>query len=91
MTSKALTRIVRPQAKGQITIRAGFRERLRIDQSTFLELTLRGFTIEVCPLRLVKEGAALRDFDRSQLDAFLKEDKVDGKTATKVRRLLSGG
>jgi bifunctional DNA-binding transcriptional regulator/antitoxin component of YhaV-PrlF toxin-antitoxin module len=91
MSAKVLTRIVRPQAKGQITIPADFRERLRIDQSTFLQLTLRGSTIEVSPLRLAKEGAVLREFDRSELDAFLKEDKVDRKTATKVRRLLSGG
>ena len=91
MAAKALTRIVRPQAKGQITIPADFRERLGIDQETFLQLTLRGSTIEVSPLRLAKEGSALRDFDRGQLDAFLKEDKIDAKTAAKVRRLLSAG
>jgi AbrB family looped-hinge helix DNA binding protein len=91
MTTKALTRIVRPQAKGQITIPADFRERLGIDQGTFLQLTLRGSTIEVSPLRLAKEGAVLRDFGREDLDAFLKEDRIDRKTATKVRRLLSGG
>ena len=91
MAAKALTRIVRPQAKGQITIPADFRERLGIDQDTFLQLTVRGSTIEVSPLRLAKEGSALRDFDRSELDAFLKEDKIDAKTAARVRRLLSGG
>jgi AbrB family looped-hinge helix DNA binding protein len=91
MAAKALTRIVRPQAKGQITIPADFRERLGIDQNTFLQLTVRGSTIEVSPLRLAKEGSGLRDFDRSELDAFLKEDKIDAKTAARVRRLLSGG
>ena len=91
MAAKALTRIVRPQAKGQITIPADFRERLGIDQDTFLQLTVRGSTIEVSPLRLAKEGSALRDFNRSELDAFLKEDKIDAKTAARVRRLLSGG
>jgi len=91
MAAKVLTRIVRPQAKGQITIPADFRERLGIDQSTFLQLTLRGSTIEVSPVRLAKEGSILRDFDRKELDAFLKEDKVDAKTAARVRRLLSGG
>jgi len=91
MAAKALTRIVRPQAKGQITIPADFRERLGIDQDTFLQLTVRGSTIEVSPLRLAKEGSDLRDFDRSELDAFLEEDKIDAKTAARVRRLLSGG
>ena len=91
MAAKALTRIVRPQAKGQITIPADFRERLGIDQSTFLQLTLRGSTIEVSPVRLATEGAGLRDFTRKELDAFLEEDKIDARTAANVRRLLSGG
>jgi bifunctional DNA-binding transcriptional regulator/antitoxin component of YhaV-PrlF toxin-antitoxin module len=91
MAAKALTRIVRPQAKGQITIPADFRERLAIDQDTFLQLTLRGSTIEVSPVCLAKDGAILRDFDRKELDTFLEEDKIDAKTAARVRRLLSGG
>jgi AbrB family looped-hinge helix DNA binding protein len=91
MTDKPLTRIVRPQAKGQITIPVEFRERLGIDQGTFLLLTLRGSKIEVSPIQIAKEGGALRDFDRKELDAFLEEDKIDAKTAAKVRRLLSKG
>jgi AbrB family looped-hinge helix DNA binding protein len=91
MATKALTRIVRPQAKGQITIPADFRQRLGIDQGTFLQLTLRGTTIEISPMRLAQENAGLREFDRSELDAFLREDKVDRKTAARVRRLLAGG
>jgi len=91
MAAKALTRIVRPQARGQITIPADFRKRLGIDQDTLLQLTVHGSTIEISPLRLAKEGLALREFDRSKLDAFLKEDKIDAKTAARVRRLLSVG
>jgi AbrB family looped-hinge helix DNA binding protein len=89
MGDKALTRIVRPQAKGQITIPADFRERLGIDQSSFLQLTLRGSTIEVSPLRVGKDGPALREFDRRELEGFLEEDKIDAKTAARVRRLLA--
>jgi AbrB family looped-hinge helix DNA binding protein len=91
MVTKALTRIVRPQAKGRLTIPADFRERLGIDQGTFLQLTRRGSMIEVSPVRLAKEGTALRDFDRKELDAFPEEDKIGAKTAARVRRLLSGG
>jgi len=91
MGDKTLTRIVRPQAKGQITIPADFRERLGIDQSSFLQLTLRGSTIEVSPLRVGKDGPALREFDRRELQGFLAEDKIDAKTAAKVRRLLAEG
>ncbi|MCX6071563.1 MAG: hypothetical protein NTU91_12030 [Chloroflexi bacterium] len=91
MVEKPLTRIVRAQAKGQITVPAEFRERLGISKSSFLRLTLRGSKIEVSPVQLSGEGADLRDFDRKELDAFLEEDKIDARTAAKVRRLLAGG
>lgn len=82
---------MRLQARGQITIPAEFRQRLGIDQGTFLQLTLQGSTIEVYPIQLAKEGSALRDFNRKELEAFLEEDKTDATTAAKVRRLLSRG
>ncbi len=91
MGDKALTRIIRPQAKGQITIPSDFRERLGIDQGSFLRLTLRGSTIEVSLLRMAKDGPALRQFDRRELEGFLEEDKIDAKTAARVRRLLAEG
>jgi AbrB family looped-hinge helix DNA binding protein len=90
MTTKDLTRIVRPRAKGQITIPAEFRERLGIDEGSFLQMRLRGSTIELTPLRLESESKVLRDFSRKELDAFLREDKIDRRTAARVRRLLSG-
>jgi bifunctional DNA-binding transcriptional regulator/antitoxin component of YhaV-PrlF toxin-antitoxin module len=68
---------------------AEFRERLGIDQDTFLRLTLRGSKIEVTPVQLGGRGTLLRDFSRKELDAFLEEDKIDAKTAAKVRRLLA--
>jgi AbrB family looped-hinge helix DNA binding protein len=90
MAEKPLTRIVRAQAKGQITIPAEFRERLGISQSTFLRLTLRGSKIEVSPVQFSGEAVEIREFDRKELNAFLEEDKLDARTAAKVRRLLSG-
>lgn len=36
-------------------------------------------------------GPGVRDFDRRELDAFLMKDKINPKTAAKVRRLLSDG
>jgi len=88
MAQKPLTRIVRSQARGQITVPIEFRQRLGIDQNTFLRLTLRGSRIEVSPVQLAKEGTELREFHRKELDAFLEEDKIDAKTAPKVRRLV---
>jgi len=89
MAQKPLTRIVRSQEEGQITIPAEFRERLGINQNTFLRLTLRGSKIDVSPVQLGREGTTLREFDRKELDALLEEDKIDAKTAAKVWRLVA--
>ena len=81
------TRLVKPYAKGQITIPAEFREKLRIDEDSILQLTLKGSIIEITPLRLVEDWL-LRDFDTSEIDSFLEEDKIDIDTANRVRDLL---
>jgi AbrB family looped-hinge helix DNA binding protein len=83
----ALTKVTR---NGQITLPAEFRERLGISQCTFLRLTLRGSKIEVSPVQFSGEAVEIREFDRKELNAFLQEDKLDARTAAKVRRLLSG-
>ena len=81
------TRLVKPYAKGQITIPAEFREKLRIDEDSILQLTLKGSIIEITPLRLVEDWL-LRDFDTSEIESFLEEDKIDIDTANRVRDLL---
>ena len=81
------TRLVKPYAKGQITIPAEFREKLGIDEDSILQLELKGSKIEITPLRLV-EDSLLREFDTSEIESFLAEDKIDLDTANRVRELL---
>ena len=81
------TRLVKPYAKGQITIPAEFREKLGIDEDSILRLELKGSKIEITPLRLV-EDSLLREFDTSEIESFLEEDKIDLDTANRVRDLL---
>ena len=87
MVKENNTRLVKPYAKGQITIPAEFREKLGIDQDSILQLELKGSIIEITPLRLV-EDLLLREFDTSEIDSFLEEDKIDIDTANRVRELL---
>ncbi len=84
-----LTKLVRPLSKGQITLPIEFRRRLHIDAETLLNLTLKGGRIEIVPLRAIPQEASLRDYAQDEIERFLKEDRLDPKTATKVRRLLS--
>ena len=87
MVKENNTRLVKPYAKGQITIPADFREKLGIDEDSILQLELKGSIIEITPLRLV-EDSLLREFDTSEIESFLAEDKIDIDTANRVRDLL---
>ena len=85
---KPLTKLVRPLSKGQITLPIAFRRRLKIDAGTILNLTLKGGRIEIVPLRPMPQEQTLRDYAPDEIRRFLKEDRLDSKTAAKVRRLL---
>jgi AbrB family looped-hinge helix DNA binding protein len=86
---KPLTRVVKPLAKGQITIPAEFRRRLGIDANTFLNLTLEEGKIEIIPLRLVPPQEGLREYSAEDIQRFIREDKLDPRTAAKIRKLLA--
>jgi AbrB family looped-hinge helix DNA binding protein len=90
MAQEDTKRLVKPYAKGQVTIPADFRERLGIDENTILQMELKGARIEITPMRVVDEDQLLRDYDSSEIEAFLEEDRIDPETAAKVRVLLAG-
>jgi len=90
MPNDKSTRLVKPYAKGQITIPAEFRKRLGIDESTLLRLKLIGSKIEITPVRIAEEGRLLREYNNTEIEAFLEEDKISADTAAKVRELLEG-
>jgi AbrB family looped-hinge helix DNA binding protein len=90
MSNKETTRLVKPYAKGQVTIPAEFREKLNIDENTILQMKLIGLSIEITPLRVVDEDQLSREYDDSEIEAFLEEDKIDPGTASRVRDLLAG-
>ena len=87
---RVLTRIVRPLAKGQITIPAPFRRELGIDESTPLRVTLLPDRLEVARIREAQKPP-LREYTRAQIKRFLQEDRLDRETADKIRRLLAEG
>ena len=85
---KSLTKLVRPLPKGQITLPIEFRRRLKIDDKTILSLSLKGSKIEILPLRPAPHREDLRQYEDDEIERFLKEDRLDPKTAQKARRLL---
>ncbi len=90
MAQNSKTRFVRPYARGQITIPSEFRERLGIDETTILQISLKGSKIEITPFKVIESDQLLREYDAGEIEEFLKEDKLDPQTAAKARRLLGG-
>jgi AbrB family looped-hinge helix DNA binding protein len=77
------------QNKGQITIPSEFREALGIGSETLLSMSVSGDRLEITPLRHGDE--ALRSYTDSDIERFLREDRLDEETAKKVRALLKRG
>jgi len=91
MTRKqTATKLVRLQAKGQITLPVQFRRRLKVDEDTILRVSLKGDEITISPLRSEATDPRLREYSQADINRFLREDRLDRATAVKVRRLLGG-
>jgi len=88
---KPMSKIVKPLAKGQITIPAEFREKLGIDRNTLLNVRLLAGKLEITPVAIQEQGEALRDYTEEEIESFLAEDKLDEETAAAIRRLLAEG
>ena len=88
--ARRMSKVVRPLAKGQITIPAEFRHKLGIDANTLLDISLVEGKLEIIPIRIRGEEA-LREYTDGDIQRFLEDDKIDAQTADKVRELLSQG
>lgn len=86
--SKTLSRVVRVLPKGQITLPAEFRRRLKLGEDALLRLTLTDAGLRVVPVREAAQDIGGRAYSVQQIARFLKEDRIDRTTAAKVRRLL---
>jgi len=84
--TKTRRKVVKVLAKGQITIPREFREALEIDAETLLSISMVADHLEVSPLRQGQD--TLRRYTEDDISRFLAEDKLDHKTAQRVRELL---
>lgn len=82
-------KIVRPLPKGQMTIPAAFREALGIGPDTLLSVTLVDDRLEVRPVRSEEESVRL--YTDEDIQRLLEEDKLDPRTAARIRTLLRKG
>jgi len=89
MSKNTISELVKPQAKGQITIPARFRRALGLNSDTYLRVTLEGRQLVLTPVRLVEEGETIgREYTQDELEAFFAADQLDADTVARVKRLL---
>lgn len=89
---KTMTKIVKPLPRGQITIPVEFRKKLKIGSDTILSISLKGNRIEIIPATVLgSDTNILREYTDKEISQFLKDDKIDKKTADNVKSLLAKG
>ncbi len=80
--------LVKPLAKGQITIPVEFREQLGITRNSYLKAEVKAGKLVLSPVQLAEEEKYLRSYSEKQIKDFLAADKLDKKTYAKVKRYL---
>lgn len=85
---ETVAKLVRLQAKGQLTLPAPFRRRLQLEADTIVQVELQGNGLVLTPLRSVPGEAPLREFSQADIARFRRADRLDRATAAKVQRLL---
>ena len=87
---ESMTKIVKSLPRGQITIPIEFRKKLGIGDDTILTLSLKGNKIEITPAVVREAGEdELREYTDREISQFLKDDRIDQKTARNIKRLLT--
>jgi bifunctional DNA-binding transcriptional regulator/antitoxin component of YhaV-PrlF toxin-antitoxin module len=77
---------VKARARGQVTIPEEFRRALGIEAETLLGIALVGNHIEIVPMHAQEEH--VRRYTDSDIAQFLAQDKLDARTANRIRSML---
>lgn len=80
--------VIKPLAKGQITIPISFRKTLGIDESTLFKAQLQKDGILLTPLEINWQDKYIREFTDEEIGEWLKEDRLDKKTLKKIKQYL---
>lgn len=80
--------IIKPLDKGQITIPIAFRKTLGVNDSTLYKAQLKKDGILLTPLQVDWQEKYIREFTDEEIEAWLKEDRLDKKTLKKIKQYL---
>ncbi|MEK7617086.1 MAG: AbrB/MazE/SpoVT family DNA-binding domain-containing protein [Patescibacteria group bacterium] len=80
--------VIKPLAKGQITIPISFRKTLGIDKSTLFKAQLKKDGILLTPLQFDWQEKYIREFTDDEIKEWLREDRLDKKELKKIKQYL---
>jgi len=80
-------KVVRTQSKGMVTIPAEYREKLGIDENSLMQVKIVSGGVLFVKLDYGVETKNL--WLDKKIKTWLKEDKLDTKTAKKLQKLLT--
>lgn len=78
--------IIKPLAKGQVTIPASFRKELGVKENTLFQAELKEDGVFLKPINLDWKEKYIRQFSDEEIKEWLKEDKLDKKTLQKLKK-----
>ncbi|OGE33993.1 hypothetical protein A3D83_03390 [Candidatus Daviesbacteria bacterium RIFCSPHIGHO2_02_FULL_41_10] len=78
--------IIKPLAKGQITIPVSFRRELGIKENTLFQAELKEDGVFLKPISLDWKEKYIRQFSDEEIKGWLEEDKMDKKTLQKLKK-----
>ena len=81
--------IIKPLAKGQITIPAFFRKQLGVKENTLFQAELKDDGVFLKPVNLDWKEKYIRQFFDEEIKQWLKDDKLDQKTLRKIKQSWS--
>lgn len=78
--------IIKPLAKGQITIPVSFRRELGIEENTLFQAEIKENGVFLKPISLDWKEKYIRQFSDEEIKGWLKEDKLNKKTLQKLKK-----
>lgn len=78
--------IIKPLAKGQVTIPASFRRELGIKENTLFQAELKEDGVFLKPISLDWKEKYIRQFSDEEIKEWFNEDKLDKKTLQKLKK-----
>ena len=83
-----MTKLVKTQIKGMVTIPREFREKLGIDANCLLEARLVENGVTFIKLEY-KKTVDVEIYSDKQVEEWLEDDKIDPKLSKKIKKLFS--